>query len=142
MLIKPLTFMNRSGEAVRPVFNFYKIPIDNLLVVHDDLDMALGRLKFIKGGGSGGHKGVRSIITHIGNRDFHRLKIGIGRPRGPVPTDKYVLSPFHSEEASIMEKVLDISVKGLVFFMENGIAAAMNKFNGLRIEEDSVPILF
>ncbi len=142
MLIKPLTFMNRSGEAVRPVFNFYKIPIDNLLVVHDDLDMALGRLKFIKGGGSGGHKGVRSIITHIGNRDFHRLKIGIGRPRGPVPTDKYVLSPFHSEEASIMEKVLDISVKGLVLFMENGIAAAMNKFNGLRIEEDSVPILF
>ncbi|MDL1959469.1 MAG: aminoacyl-tRNA hydrolase [Deltaproteobacteria bacterium] len=138
ILLKPLTYMNRSGEAVASVLNFYKIPQEKLMVVYDDLDLSLGRLKFAQGGGSGGHKGIRSIIGSIGSKEFPRLKIGIGRPFSPVPMDKYVLSPFMSEEAPVIDKVLDIGIKGLVYFLERGIKAAMNEFNGLKIEIESV----
>lgn len=129
ILLKPLTYMNRSGEAVAPVLNFYKIPLDKLLVVHDDLDLLLGSLKFVQGGGTGGHKGIRSIIMSIGSKEFPRLKIGIGRPFSPVSIDKYVLSPFLSEEALLIDKVLDVSIKGLVCFLEKGIEFTMNEFN-------------
>ena len=134
ILLKPLTYMNRSGDAVASVLNFYKIPLDKLLVVHDDLDLPLGSLKFAQGGGTGGHKGIRSIIGSIGSKEFPRLKIGIGRPFGAVPTDKYVLSPFLSEEAPVIDKILDVGIKGLVCFLEKGIEAAMNEFNGLKME--------
>ena len=134
ILLKPLTYMNRSGDAVASVLNFYKISLDKLLVVHDDLDLPLGSLKFAQGGGTGGHKGIRSIIGSIGSKEFPRLKIGIGRPFGPVPIDKYVLSPFLSEEAPVTDKILDVSIKGLVCFLEKGIEAAMNEFNGLKME--------
>ena len=129
ILLKPLTYMNRSGEAVASVLNFYKIPLDKLLVIHDDLDLPLGSLKFVQGGGAGGHKGIRSIIGSIGSKEFPRLKIGIGRSLSPVPIDKYVLSPFLSEEAPVIDKVLDVSIKGLVCFLEKGIEFAMNEFN-------------
>ncbi|MCD6198589.1 MAG: aminoacyl-tRNA hydrolase [Deltaproteobacteria bacterium] len=129
ILLKPLTYMNRSGEAVASVLNFYKIPLDKLLVIHDDLDLPLGSLKFVQGGGAGGHKGIRSIIGSIGSKEFIRLKIGIGRSLSPVPIDKYVLSPFLSEEAPVIDKVLDVSIKGLVCFLEKGVEAAMNEFN-------------
>jgi PTH1 family peptidyl-tRNA hydrolase len=138
ILLKPLTYMNRSGEAVASVLNFYKIPQEKLMVVHDDLDLPLGSLKFAHGGGSGGHKGIRSIIGSIGSKEFPRLKIGIGRPLNPVPMDKYVLSPFMSEEVPVIDKILDIGIKGLVYFLERGIKAAMNEFNGLKIEIESV----
>jgi len=130
ILLKPLTYMNRSGDAVASVLNFYKISLDKLLVVHDDLDLPLGSLKFTQGGGSGGHKGIGSIIGSVGSKEFPRLRIGIGRPFSPVPIDKYVLSPFLSEEAPVIGKVLDVSIKGLVCFLEKGIEAAMNEFNG------------
>jgi len=128
--------MNRSGEAVASVLNFYKIPLNRLLVVYDDLDLPLGSLKFAQEGGSGGHKGIRSIIGSIGSKEFPRLKIGIGRPFVPVPIDKYVLSPFMSEEAPMIDKVLDIGVKGLVYFLKKGIEGAMNEFNGMKIEKN------
>lgn len=136
ILLKPLTYMNRSGEAVASVLNFYKIPLDRLLVTHDDLDLPLGSLKFAQGGGSGGHKGIRSIIGSIGSKEFPRLKIGIGRPFSSVPMDKYVLSPFMSEEVPMIDKVLDIGVKGLVYFLKKGIEGAMNEFNGTKIEKN------
>jgi PTH1 family peptidyl-tRNA hydrolase len=136
VLLKPLTYMNRSGEAVASVLNFYKIPLDKLLVVHDDLDLPLGSLKFAQKGGSGGHKGIRSIIGSIGSKEFSRLKIGIGRPFSSVPMDKYVLLPFISEEALMIDKVLDIGIKGLVYFLKKGIESAMNEFNGIKIEKN------
>jgi peptidyl-tRNA hydrolase, PTH1 family len=129
VLLKPLTYMNRSGEAVASVLNFYKIPLDKLLVIHDDLDLFLGSLKFVQGGGAGGHKGIRSIIRSIGDKEFPRLKIGIGRPVSPVPADKYVLSPFLSEEAPVIDKVLNVGIKGLVCFLDKGIEFTMNEFN-------------
>jgi len=134
ILLKPFTYMNRSGDAVASVLNFYKISLGRLLVVHDDLDLSLGNLKFIQGGGPGGHKGIGSIIRSVGSKDFPRLKIGIGRPFSPVPIDKYVLSPFLPEEAQVIDDVLDVSIKGLVCFLEKGIEVAMNEFNGLKIE--------
>ena len=136
ILLKPLTYMNRSGDAVASVLNFYKIPLDRLLVVHDDLNLPLGSLKFAQGDGPGGHKGIVSIIRSIGSKEFPRLRIGIGRPFSPVPIDKYVLSPFLSEEAPVTDKVLDVSIKGLVCFLEKGVEAAMNEFNGLKIEKN------
>ena len=136
ILLKPLTYMNRSGDAVASVLSFYKIPLDRLLVVHDDLDLPLGSLKFAQGGGSGGHKGIRSIIGSVGSKEFSRLRIGIGRPFSPVPIDKYVLSPFLSEEVPVIDKILDVSIKGLVCFLEKGIESAMNEFNGLKIEKN------
>lgn len=141
ILLKPFTYMNRSGEAVASVFNFYKIPLENLLVVHDDLELCLGRLKFVRGGGTGGHNGIRSIVSSIGSREFPRLKIGIGRPSGPVPIDKYVLSPFHPEETRVIERVLDFAVNGLICFIKKGIDSAMNEFNGLKILGPDHPCL-
>ena len=129
ILLKPLTYMNRSGDAVASVLNFYKIPLDKLLVIHDDLDLSLGSLKFVQGGGTGGHKGIRSIIRSIGSKEFPRLKIGIGRPVSPVQIDKYVLSPFLPEEALVIDKVLNVSTKSLVCFLDKGIEFTMNEFN-------------
>ncbi len=130
ILLKPLTFMNRSGEAVAKVMNFFKIPLDNLLVIHDDLDMAFGRIKLVRSGGAGGHNGIRSIIASLGSRDFARLKIGIGRPDGPVPVDRYVLSRFSSSESQLMEKVIDAAADAAECVLESGLQEAMNRFNG------------
>jgi PTH1 family peptidyl-tRNA hydrolase len=131
ILLKPLTYVNRSGDAVNSVLNFYKIPLDKLVVVHDDLDLPLGNLKFVHGRGSGGHKGIKSIIKSLGSKEFSRLRIGIGRPFGPMPIDKYVLSTFQPEEASLTDKVIDKGVEGLIYFLEKGIESTMNKFNSL-----------
>ncbi len=141
ILLKPLTYMNKSGEAIAPVFNFYKLPLERLLVIHDDLELCLGRLKFVRGGGSGGHNGIRSIIASIGSREFPRLKIGIGRPSRPMPIDKYVLSPFYSEETRAIDMVLDLVVNALTCFIKKGIDAAMNEFNGFEILGPDRPCL-
>lgn len=130
ILLKPLTYMNRSGDAVSPVLNFYKISLEKLLVIHDDLDLPVGGLKFVKGSGTGGHKGIKSIMESIGSKEFLRLKIGIERPLSSVPVDKYVLSPFLPEESKVLDKVIDICIDGLVYFLEKGAKAAMNEFNG------------
>jgi PTH1 family peptidyl-tRNA hydrolase len=135
ILLKPLTYMNRSGEAVAPLLNFHKIPASGLLVIHDDLDMSPGRIKFVRGGGAGGHKGVRSIIQCLGERSFPRLKIGIGRPGVSLPIDTYVLSPFTPDERLIIDEVLDLVLDGVLCFLKGGIDVAMNEFNALVVKE-------
>jgi len=129
MLLKPLTFMNRSGDAVSRVINFFKIPLDNLLVIHDDLDMEFGRIKLVRSGGAGGHNGIRSIISCLGSRDFARLKIGIGRPDGPMPVDRYVLSRFPSSEAALVDRVVSTAADAAECALEHGLQEAMNRFN-------------
>lgn len=133
VLIKPQTYMNRSGIAVQLTAAYYRIGPSDLLVVHDDLDLPLGRMKFVRGGGAGGHNGIRSIIEQLGTRDFPRLKIGIGRPEGPIPVDRYVLSPFSPKERPVVELVVDAASEAVVHFVENGIESAMNRFNGLEV---------
>ena len=103
LFLKPLTFMNLSGESVRGVKDFYKIDNDDIIVIHDDIDLNIGALKFKKGGSSGGHNGLKSIDKHIGN-DYWRVRIGVGRPERKEEVVNYVLSNFSNEELSCIEK--------------------------------------
>jgi len=113
-LLKPSTYMNNSGESVEAVKNFYKIDNSDIIVIHDDLDLKLGSLKFKKGGGNAGHNGLKSIDKHIGN-DYHRIRIGIGRPENrDIPIIDYVLGKFKKEELEKLEPVLE-NVRNAVF---------------------------
>ncbi|NTW30851.1 MAG: peptidyl-tRNA hydrolase [Candidatus Moranbacteria bacterium] len=104
ILLKPETFMNRSGESVRSVMDFFKIPVDNIIVIHDDLDIASGTFKIAKGSGAAGHNGVADLIEKLGTKDFTRIRIGIGRQPENVPADAYVLSTFTEEELVTLRK--------------------------------------
>src|SRR5262245_39042257 len=101
-LIKPQTFMNLSGEAVAPVAHFYKVPPERILVVFDDLDLPVAKLRLRAKGGAGGHKGMRSLIQHLGTEEFPRIRLGIGRPPGQMPVEAYVLQKFKPEEWYLM----------------------------------------
>ncbi len=136
-LVKPVTFMNRSGKAVMQFFRFYKIAPEQLLVIHDDLDMAPGRVKLVKGGGAGGHNGIKSLVEMLGTKEFYRLKIGIGRPgsglvHADFPVDKYVLSGFPAGELEILQSRYDSLENGIRLFLQGGPAKAMNLLNGLK----------
>jgi len=132
-LLKPLEYMNKSGEPVKLLSSYYGITPEDILVVHDDLDISLGRLKFVRSGGHGGHNGIRSIIERLATKNFPRLKIGIGRPPQNIPADRYVLSRFSPQEREVVEEIIDLSVKGIEEFVRNGIDSAMNKFNGIEV---------
>jgi len=129
VLLKPQTFMNASGSAVAAVAQYYKLSSDNILVIHDDLDIPLGRIKIVSGGGAGGHKGVLSCIDHLGSKNFSRMKIGIGRPAAPIPPEKYVLSRFGTDEHAIITDKMVEAVEGIRLFVQQGILAAMNVLN-------------
>ncbi|MBI5971178.1 MAG: aminoacyl-tRNA hydrolase [Deltaproteobacteria bacterium] len=137
VLIKPQTYMNLSGQAVAEFVSFYKIDAGSLLVFYDDCDLPLGKIRLRKDGGSGGHKGVESIISALGSKDFPRLRLGIGRPAnlpdsanpdGPELKD-YVLTPFTCEEGVIVDEMLGIALDAVKEFMTHGIDVAMNGFN-------------
>jgi len=136
-LIKPVTFMNRSGKAVVPFYRFFKVNPDQLLVVHDDLDMAPGRIKLVKGGGAGGHNGIKSLVESLGTKEFYRLKIGIGRPGNGVvhadfPVDKYVLSNVTDEDFTVLQSRYDSIEDGIHTFLQGNPAKAMNLLNSLK----------
>ena len=128
LLAKPDTYMNLSGTPVFSLMKKKNIAPEDLIVVHDDLDMELGRMRIRWDGGDGGHKGVRSISEHLRTRDFHRMKIGIGRD--PVlPPEEYVLSRFKSEERQAVNEALDRAAEALHVFWTEGKDKAMNMFN-------------
>lgn len=129
ILLKPETYMNLSGTAVAGVANFYKIESEKIIVVHDDLDLELGRIRISTGGGDGGHKGIRSIISSIGTKDFPRVRIGIGRPALPIPPEKYVLSTFAADELATIDHQFPRVEEGLQLLVRDGAAAAMNVVN-------------
>ncbi len=104
-LCKPLTYMNLSGEALAKVKNFYKIALDDIVVIHDDLDLPFGALRFKRGGGHGGHNGLKSIDAHIG-KEYIRIRIGIGKPEHKTEVASYVLSPFNEQERQILPKII------------------------------------
>jgi len=136
-LIKPMTYMNLSGKAVADFVNFYRIPIGNIVVIHDDLDMHPGRLKLVTGGGAGGHNGIRSITQHLGDNGFHRLKIGIGRPgkngvHSDFPVDQYVLSAMSPEEVECMHDRISSIEDGLKFLVSDGPSRAMSLVNSIK----------
>jgi peptidyl-tRNA hydrolase, PTH1 family len=128
LLAKPDTYMNLSGTPVFSLMKRKNISPDDLIVVHDDLDMEFGRIRIRWDGGDGGHKGVRSITEHLRTRDFHRMKVGIGRDPVLLPED-YVLSRFKSHEVKVLDEALDRAVDALHVFCTEGKDKAMNMFN-------------
>lgn len=136
-LVKPMTFMNRSGQAVAQFYRFYKVQPEQLLVIHDDLDMAPGRIKLVKGGGAGGHNGIKSMVEMLGTKDFYRLKVGIGRPgQGGVhadfPVEKYVLSNYNQEDSEVLTSRYDALEDGIRLFLQGSPDRAMNLLNSLK----------
>ncbi len=129
IVIKPMTFMNRSGEAVQKVLSFFDTGMEDLIVIHDDLDLPFGTLRFKRKGGDGGHQGIRSIIESIGGNTFPRLKVGIGRPPRGMEAAQYVLNPFDAIQRSQLDKVLSESVEALTLLLREGVGAAMNQFH-------------
>ena len=128
ILALPQQFMNRSGQPVASLKGYYKIPNDNIIVVHDDLDLESGVVRCKRKGGHGGHNGLRDIIKHIGN-DFLRIRVGIGRPPEGWETANYVLGRWNSKEIETLEQMKDESIRAIESILQDGIDATMNKFN-------------
>jgi len=130
ILVKPQTFMNLSGQAVSALLKFYKIPLERMLVIHDDLDLPLGTLRLRPSGGSAGQRGLASIIDRLGTQEFPRLRLGIGRPPGQMEAAGYVLQPFLPAEQGTLKTVLDSAADACQVFVKSGLETAMNRFNG------------
>ncbi len=129
IFLKPYTYMNLSGLAVNQLINYYKISNDDFLIIHDDMDLPLGKLRLRSKGSSGGHNGLKSIIGELGTQEFWRLKIGVGRPKEDLDVTNHVLSSFKKEEEIILSEVLSAAYKIVLLWIEGRGMEAMNTFN-------------
>jgi PTH1 family peptidyl-tRNA hydrolase len=134
LLCEPQTFMNSSGESVGPLMQFFRVPLNRLLVAVDDADLPFGEIRLRPSGSSGGHHGLESIEQHLGTREFARLRIGIGRKAGAREITDYVLGRFSAAEAELAEKVLSTAADQTEVWLKAGIQKAMSQFNG-QVEE-------
>jgi len=130
ILAKPQTFMNLSGQSVQGLVHFYKMPLINILIAHDDLDLPPGTIRIRPDGGSAGQKGMTSILERLGTDEFPRLRLGVGRPPGQMEPPDYVLQDFSNGERVIMTETLNRAVDAALTFVTEGLNAAMNKYNG------------
>lgn len=142
VVARPQTFMNASGRAVSALLRAYNLTVDDLVVVHDDLDLPTGRIRVRKGGSSGGHKGIQSIIESIGSHDFSRVRVGIGRPASAEAAHErekdvigYVLGNFDAEERSIIEQTIPKAAAAVECILAEGMVTAMNRFNAPQKEQ-------
>lgn len=130
LLAKPQTFMNNSGKAVKKLVSSFKLQASSLIVIHDDIDIEVGKIKIAQNRGPGGHKGIESIISHIGNKNFTRIRCGIKPPtRKPASTDRFVLQNFTTAEQKIITETLLIITKAIETILLKGTEKAMNEFN-------------
>lgn len=129
ILAKPQTFMNLSGMSVSSLVRFYKIELDHLLLIHDDVDLPFGQIRIRPGGGSAGQKGVESIIQQMGTKEFSRMRMGIGQPPGRMDSADYVLQSFSKDEEEVLLEFQDRGVKATKCFIADGLDTAMNRFN-------------
>jgi peptidyl-tRNA hydrolase, PTH1 family len=129
LLVKPQTYMNESGQSVGSLVRFYKVPLEQLLVIHDDVDLPFDTLRMRPKGGSAGQKGLASIIDRLGTQDFPRLRVGVGRPPGRMLAAAYVLQDFDRDEKENLPQILDRAAEASLVFITEGIDSAMNKFN-------------
>lgn len=129
LLARPQTYMNRSGEAVSEILRYFRLEPKQMLVIHDDLDLASGRLRLVRRGGAGGHRGIQSIIEHVGRQEFPRLKLGIGRPLHLESVESYVLAPPYAEEQHGFDEMIRMGAEVAVAVVVEGLDAAMNRFN-------------
>lgn len=130
IIAKPLTYMNESGSAVSSLLRYFKVPLERLLVIHDDLDLPLGVLRLRPGGGSAGQRGMQSITEKLGTNAFPRLRFGIGRPPGRMDPADYVLEKFGTSEQELLKMTLDQATSAALSFVRDGLETAMNLYNG------------
>jgi PTH1 family peptidyl-tRNA hydrolase len=135
VLLQPLTLMNRSGPAVKAAADAVHAGLDRILVVHDDLDLPIGRIRVARNGSAGGHKGVASIIASLGTREFPRVKVGIGRPPQRTPVEDYVLSRFERKEREIISDVIQLAAKACRLFVARDIDVTMNLTNSYNLAD-------
>ncbi|WP_299427316.1 aminoacyl-tRNA hydrolase [uncultured Meiothermus sp.] len=135
LLVKPSTFYNATGVAVAPLARYYKISPERILVVHDELDLPPGRLRFKAGGSNAGNYGLESIATHLGTREFHRLRIGIGKPPTAEDGAGWVLTGFHPDLAPVMDRVVQAAAEAVQTWTLEGINVCQKKYNGLNLAE-------
>ena len=133
VLAKPMAFMNRSGPQVQKIARYYRILSEDMLVVHDDIDLAFGRIKIKEKGGDGGHKGVRSIIDAFGGGDFVRLRIGVGRPEAGINAADHVLGKFSLKEKKVLHRIITEARDAIVTILCKGAKEGMDRFNDKRI---------
>jgi peptidyl-tRNA hydrolase, PTH1 family len=130
ILAKPQTFMNLSGQSVQGLVHFYKLPLENLLIAHDDLDLPVGTIRIRPDGSSAGQKGMASTIERLGTDEFPRLRLGIGRPPGQMQAPDFVLQDFSKADLAIISETLNRAVEATLTWVTEGLDAAMNKYNG------------
>ncbi|WP_207942028.1 peptidyl-tRNA hydrolase [Enterococcus sp. DIV2402] len=130
LLVKPQTFMNESGRAVGPLMTYFGVYPEELVVIYDDLDLALGKIRLRQKGSAGGHNGMKSIISHLNTQEFDRIKIGVDRPQSGMTVVNHVLSDFSKENQPLIEGSIDKAVEATIDFIEkNDFIATMNRFN-------------
>jgi PTH1 family peptidyl-tRNA hydrolase len=130
ILLKPTTYMNLSGESVREICNFYKIPNEKIIVIYDDISLEVGRMRIRKAGSAGGHNGIKNIILNLSSDVFPRIKIGVGAPRGNLIS--HVLGKLTNEEMDVIERVFNAAGDAVESLITEGVTEAMNKFNGFQ----------
>ncbi len=136
MLAQPQTYMNLSGESVRALMDYYKIDIEDLLVIYDDISLDVGQIRMRGKGSAGGHNGLKSIIQHTGTQEFARIKIGVGQKPEGGDLVKHVLGRFSREEDGMFRDVFALAEEGLLAWLQEDMKCAMNKVNGRRIERN------
>ncbi|WP_042147502.1 aminoacyl-tRNA hydrolase [Paucisalibacillus sp. EB02] len=129
LLLEPQTYMNLSGESLRPLMEYYDIDVEDVIVIYDDLDLPTGKVRLRQKGGHGGHNGIRSIIDHLGTKDFKRIRLGVGRPTSPIPVVDYVLGPFPKEEHPLVRESIQKAADACERWMEKQYEEVMNEFN-------------
>ena len=132
ILLKPSTFMNLSGESVREASSFYKISATNIIILHDDISLEVGRMRIRSKGSAGGHNGLKSVILNLNSDEFVRFKIGVGGPKGELVS--HVLGKFSKDERVLIDDVNNNTVEAVELVIKQGVALAMNKFNGYKAE--------
>jgi PTH1 family peptidyl-tRNA hydrolase len=138
-LLKPLTYMNRSGQSVRSLVDWYKLSPQSILVVYDDMDLPLGKLRLRLSGSAGGHNGMKSIISNLGSDKFPRLRIGIGKSSGSKETISHVLGKFSKDETQIMSEVLQLATEAIKLSLKEGVEKAMSLYNVKSVELSTKP---
>lgn len=134
ILLQPATYMNMSGKSVKACADYYGIERNNIIIIHDDLDLPLGKIKVTGQGGPGGHRGIQSIIDHFDSTVFPRIKIGIGRPQYGEKIEDFVLSPFYDDQKDFLKDVINLSVQSCKLILSEGIEIAMNRVNGKNLK--------
>ncbi|MFD2045572.1 aminoacyl-tRNA hydrolase [Ornithinibacillus salinisoli] len=129
VLLQPQTYMNLSGQSIRPLIDFYEIAPEDVLVIYDELDLPTGKIRLRQKGGHGGHNGIRSIIDHLGTKEFNRIRIGVGRPTSPIPVVDYVLGSFPKSEQEIVSDSIHKAADACEKWLEKPFLEVMNEFN-------------